>query len=255
MPPPTPISTLTCKECGYNNEPERVYCHNCGAKLDRSVLPKEEQIRREPPEKARRRIMRMTNPGSNPVKDAILTAIKTIVYAVIVAAIVLMALEPDGVPPKKGNLSSRMVSSDLMELVRTPQPRSTTFTQAELNYFLGNVHTKAHGLIPGVTYSRTFCNLEPGLARITLERSFWGYPMYFSSYYHAEATNGVFIAANVGGAIGRLPVPTAAWKYLEPYLLKDIQETFKTEIGQLKQVGSLQIEKQKLTLVSKGQKQ
>ena len=28
---------LTCGQCGYENEPERVYCHNCGTKLDRSV--------------------------------------------------------------------------------------------------------------------------------------------------------------------------------------------------------------------------
>jgi hypothetical protein len=255
MPPPTPISTLTCKECGYNNEPERVYCHNCGAKLDRSVLPKEEQIRREPPEKARKRIMRMTNPGANPFRQAAVTAIKTFLYAVLAAGVILIALEPEDVPPRKGNLSSRMVSSDLMELVRTPQPRSTSFSQAELNYFLGSVHTKKEGMIPGVVYTRTFCNLEPAVAKITLERSFWGYPMYFSTYEHAEATNGVFIAANLGGAVGRLPVPQFLWKYLEPYLLKDIQETFKTELGQLKQVASLQIEKGKVTLVSKGVKQ
>ena len=36
------MATLTCAECGFVNEAERVYCHNCGKKLDRSLIPKED---------------------------------------------------------------------------------------------------------------------------------------------------------------------------------------------------------------------
>src|SRR3954464_447940 len=91
--------TLTCKDCGYNNEPERVYCHNCGEKLDRSVLPKDEQLRRESPERARKRIMRMTNPGANPIRSAITTTLKTLAWAAFIAAAILSCLPPDNVPP------------------------------------------------------------------------------------------------------------------------------------------------------------
>ena len=32
------MATLTCKECQHVNEEARIYCHNCGTKLDRSLL-------------------------------------------------------------------------------------------------------------------------------------------------------------------------------------------------------------------------
>src|SRR3954447_16074507 len=95
---PAPSQTLQCKECQYENEPERVYCHNCGAKLDRSVLPKEEEVRRESPERARRRIMRMANPSSNVVKREIGALFKTLFFAVLAACIIQCLRPPDGIP-------------------------------------------------------------------------------------------------------------------------------------------------------------
>src|ERR1700761_106873 len=97
-PPPFPAPTLPCKECGYVNEPERVYCHNCGAKLDRSVLPKEEQLRRENPDRARKRIMRMANPGANFWKAAFFNTIKSLVYGAVAAAIIVALRAPDELP-------------------------------------------------------------------------------------------------------------------------------------------------------------
>src|SRR3954447_24308694 len=32
--------TLVCPECRRENEPERIYCHDCGARLDRTALAK-----------------------------------------------------------------------------------------------------------------------------------------------------------------------------------------------------------------------
>src|SRR3954447_3928766 len=98
---PAPSQTLQCKECQYENEPERVYCHNCGAKLDRSVLPKEEQIRRESPEKARKRIKRMTNPGDSVFKRELEAFVKTVIFALLAAILVQMVRAPENIPPVK----------------------------------------------------------------------------------------------------------------------------------------------------------
>lgn len=244
--------TLTCKNCSYNNEPERVYCHNCGEKLDRSVLPKEDQLRREPPERARKRIMRMTNPGGKPLKQALLTAVKTLAWAAVVAALILTVLPPDDVPPAKGELTMRMISSDLPALVRSPNPATITFKQADVNGFLKNARAKDASAIPGVEYKRTFMNLEPGIARITLERSFWGYPMYYGTIYRVEATNGVFINANLGGYVGRLAIPQFLMQWIEPVMLKDIRDTFKAELELVKQLADVKVEKGQVSLVSKG---
>ena len=52
--------TLTCSQCGFANETERVYCHNCGAKLDRSLLPKATETSKDSVAKVRKRVQKMT---------------------------------------------------------------------------------------------------------------------------------------------------------------------------------------------------
>src|SRR4051812_44944418 len=133
--------TLTCKDCGYANEPERVYCHNCGAKLDRSVLPKDEQLRRESPERARKRIMRMTNPGASVVRYVIVNALKVFAWAAFIAIGILTCLPPDNIP-EKGELSTRIASSDLMDLVHSKVPASLVLKQVDINNFLKSARPK-----------------------------------------------------------------------------------------------------------------
>jgi hypothetical protein len=244
--------TLTCKNCGYNNEPERVYCHNCGEKLDRSVLPKEEQLRRESPERARKRIMRMTNPGASPVRYAITTTLKVLAWAAFIAIGVLTCLPPDDVPPEKGEISMRPASSDLLDLTRSKAPASLVLKQTDINSFMKTARPKTKSAVPGLEYKRTFVNLEPGIARITLEKSMYGFSAYYGTIYRVEANNGVFITANVGGYIGRCAMPQFLMRWLEPVMMKDIKDTFNTEIGQLKQLAEVKIQKGQVFLVSKG---
>jgi predicted amidophosphoribosyltransferase len=53
---------LVCPECQRQNEAERIYCHDCGARLDRSALakvaPKEED-----PKQTQRRLKQILDPG------------------------------------------------------------------------------------------------------------------------------------------------------------------------------------------------
>ena len=71
-PEPTKPVNLTCEQCGHENEAERVYCHNCGGKLDRSLLPKEDPktSTQAAVEAARKHVAKMTNPGSGGVLPA-----------------------------------------------------------------------------------------------------------------------------------------------------------------------------------------
>ena len=82
---PEPEATLPCEQCGYANEPERVYCHNCGAKLDRSLLPKTTEKPPERPEKARKRIEKMTNPKSGGVGREIKALFKVAFFSALLA--------------------------------------------------------------------------------------------------------------------------------------------------------------------------
>ena len=124
--------SLTCAQCSFVNEAERVYCHNCGAKLDRTLLPKAEETALESHEESRRRVQKITNPGGFKPMNEVKTFANVIVYAVIVALVVQFVRAPEDLPPTKPDeLSIRMVSSDMAEAVDSTQPRAVQFTEGE----------------------------------------------------------------------------------------------------------------------------
>jgi hypothetical protein len=248
-----PSPTLQCKECDYQNEPERVYCHNCGAKLDRSVLPKEEQIRRESPDRARKRIMKMTNPATSLLRRELGALVKTIVCAVLVAMVVQALRPPANLPPAKSEGLPRLVASDLGDLADSAAPRAGAFTEDELNTYLRS-KTIAKGTVPGVEFKRAYLDLEPGTARIGVEKSIYGYSIYMGSLYHIEATNGVLVAVNRGGNIGRLPIDPRIMEPLSPMIFGSLAEALQREYGLLKRMQTLVIRKDRVDMVSKGKK-
>src|SRR5688572_303723 len=148
----SPAPTLTCKQCNYVNEPERVYCHNCGQKLDRSVLPKEGEVRRESSQSAQKRIKKMTNPSNGAATREVKAFLLTMVWAVVAAAIIQMAKPPDGVPDAKGAIPLRLVSSELAQLVESPQAKAMAFDEVEINYLLRTGIKAKESAVPGVTF-------------------------------------------------------------------------------------------------------
>src|SRR4030095_9995851 len=102
---------LVCAQCGYENEPERVYCHNCGTKLDRSVLPRDTQTQQETLAETRRRIRKMTRPGS--VRPFVRLCFKTLFWAAIVAAILLIARKPENLPTREQEVGANIISGEI----------------------------------------------------------------------------------------------------------------------------------------------
>lgn len=49
---------LLCPECQRENESERVYCHDCGARLDRSAVAPT----KEPPKDTHKRLKKFFDP-------------------------------------------------------------------------------------------------------------------------------------------------------------------------------------------------
>lgn len=250
---PAPPPTLQCKECDYQNEPERVYCHNCGAKLDRSVLPKEEQIRRESPDRARKRIMKMTNPAGSRLRRELGTLVKTIIFAVLVAMLVQAMRAPANLPDAKSAAAPRLLASELGNLAESPAPLRASFTEEEINAYLRS-KTIAKGSLPGVEFKRAYLDLEPGTARLGVEKTIYGYPIYLGTLYRVEATNGVLISINIGGNVGRLPIHRALMERLSPMLFGSFAEAMQRDLGLLQKMQSLLIRKDQVDFVSKGKK-
>ena len=159
--------TLTCSQCSFANEVERVYCHNCGAKLDRSLIPQAPEVDQKDIDKTRKRVQKMANPGGLSVVHELKTLARTVGVAALLALILGMVREPDGVPSKnrkEGELSSlRMIGTELAEAAESPQARVLQMTEADANGYL-RAALKARGaaLIPGAAFERAFVRFDVG---------------------------------------------------------------------------------------------
>lgn len=248
---PSSTANLPCEQCGYLNEPERVYCHNCGSKLDRSLLPKGEEKKQESPEKARKRISKITNPQASSFGREFKALLKTVCYAALTAAIIQIVRAPEGVPNTKQESTMRLVSGDMMMALESSSPRAISFTEDEVNDFLKRKLKKKEGMIPGVEFSRAYVNLRPGVLRMNSEMSIWGYPVYSGVHYRLDVKDGKFEATIVGGNFGRLSVDPRLMQYGE-VTFASLWASLQPERKQMDKMGSVTVEDKRINLVTKG---
>jgi len=247
----SPTANLPCEQCGYLNEPERVYCHSCGAKLDRSLLPKGDEKKQETPESARKRISKMTNPQAGWFWREVKTLFKVALYAALVAAIILIAQAPVGLPDGKKEATLRLVSSDIMEALEAPTPRALSFTEDEVNQYLKQMLKAKEGAITGVEFKRAFVNLRPGAIRMNSENSLWGYPVFSGVDYGLEVKDGKFTATVVGGNFGRLAVDPQLMRHAA-VAFNGLWTSLQRERKQMDKMQSVKVEKERIDLVTKG---
>jgi hypothetical protein len=248
---PSSTANLPCEQCGYLNEPERVYCHNCGAKLDRSLLPKAEEKHQESPEKARKRISKMTNPQASWFWREVKMLFKVAIYAAMAAVVILIAQAPDGVPDGKKEPTMRLVSSDMMEALESPTPRALSFSEDEVNQYLKQMLKAKDGAIPGVEFTRAYVNLRAGAIRLNSENSVWGYPVFSGVDYQLEVKEGKFTATVIGGSFGRLSVDPQLMRYAEMGF-ESLQTSLQRERKQMEKMQSVKVEDKRIDLVTKG---
>lgn len=180
-------SVLQCASCGHQNEPERVYCHNCGQKLDRSLLPKVEEVGGESNQDKRRRVKRMMNPnrGGAPMR-VVKTFVTVMVFAALVAATFLLFQKPADVPPRRPETIPERNAGEMWQaLVANAQALNVTLTEDEVNNFLRTTLKPADSSVPGIKFERAFMNFRPGAVVVTVERSIFDQLSIYSSTTYA----------------------------------------------------------------------
>ena len=198
---------LQCASCGHQNEPERVYCHNCGEKLDRSLLPTQKQLESETDAQKRRRVKRMMNVNRGAFGREVKTFFTVICFAALVAAIFLYWQKPADAPPTRmETLPDRNAGDVWRALVDNKAALSTELTEDEINAFLKNALKAAESSVPGVKFERAFLTFRNGTITVTSERSAWGLPMFSSTTYAPRAADGSVKFETVGVNFGKLGV-------------------------------------------------
>ena len=245
--------TLTCSQCSFANEAERVYCHNCGAKLDRSLLPKAEEADRGSAAKTRKRVQKMTNPGGMNVMTEVKALGKVLASSALVALIIGFIREPDGVPPAKAeDLSLRMIGSELSEAAESPQPRTLIFTQAEANSYLRTaLKSKGGAVIPGAKFERAFVKFERENVTAGLVQSLFGRPLHTGARYRIGIKEGKFFADSTGGNFGRVAIHPLLMKYAS-VAFSPLWTALKREKDQVEAMQNVVVDKEKIGFVTKG---
>ena len=246
-----PEATLPCEQCGYANEAERVYCHNCGAKLDRSLLPKATEKEQEHPEKARKRIEKMTNPRSGWFFREIKTLFKIAFFSALLAAVLLVIQKPSDLPDLKKTDTPRLVSSDMMEALGAPRPTPVSFSDDDINHYLQQSLKPKDTMVPGVQVVRAYVACVPGVLRIYAEHAVVGLPLFSRIDYRLEVKGGKFIPTIVGGAFGKLAVDPQLMQYAD-YYFGTLWDSLQREHKQMDKMLSINVREGRIDLVTKG---
>lgn len=253
------LPSLTCPECGHLNEGERIYCHNCGVKLDRSAVIAEEQKRREtavPAEKTQDRVKKLINPNADKpaygVGSFISGAIRTLLFAALVALLITVLLPPAEVPPMPELAAGKPLPTLVQTLVNAPPNMRLVLKESDINDFLrATVRMgKAEGLLANaMEFQRVYTAIDPEGLQLTLQRALYGYPLYVGAKYRLEIAGGKLEVTQVGGNIGRLTVPPVVFPYFEK-LLGSVWDTFKEEREQMNRLGKVETAEDELILYS-----
>src|SRR5437660_5023710 len=206
----TAMTKLVCAECRHENEADRIYCHNCGERLDRSAVSAQKKA--QDPQEVHRRLHKMLGPP-NMARRNFFTVSKLALAAAVVAALVEIALPPELPAPTKA--VPPQVDLDLENAAFYQKTGALEYSQDQINAYLAYRLTSKKTALnkPLLTFVRATASFRDGACTIGMERSLFGYSIFTQSSYHVETAAGKMAATNVGGWIGRLPVHPAIMKF------------------------------------------
>jgi hypothetical protein len=232
----TPTMTkVVCTECRHENEAERIYCHNCGERLDRSVVAANKKA--HDPNEAHRRLQKMLGPP-NRARQNFFAVSKLALLAAVVAALVEIALPPELPAPTK--VVSPQIDLDLENAASFQKPGPLEYSQDQINAYLAYRFASKKKTLnnPVLTFVRGTASFREGACTIGVERSLFGYSLFSRTSYRVEASAGKIAATNNGGWIGRMPVHPAIMQFAD-IIFVDVWSALERERKLLGKMGAV----------------
>jgi hypothetical protein len=229
---------ILCPECQHENEPERVYCHNCGARLDRSaVIPT-----KEPAKDTQKRVKKMFDPHRMRIRFLFFKTSKMILVAGLLAVVIQLLLPPDIPAPTKTEMLASQVRLDMENAVSRHQPPQVEFSEDQVNAYLASaLRTKKTALNkPLLDFKRTIVAFGENMCTITVERSLYGYySLYSSSAYSVSVADGKLVTSHKAGYLGRLPIHPQLMQYVD-IIFSDVWAALDRDAKLVAKFGSIQ---------------
>ena len=202
------MTKLICPDCRHENEPERIYCHNCGGRLDRSKVRKEKIANDETLEGTQQRLQKLFDPNRGRTKRLFVKLGKLLVGALCFAVLIQMFLPPDLPAARETGVFAPMISMDLLTALERPTPSQLTYSQEQVNAYLASAIRRKgspaqEGFFP---IHRLAVELDEGRCLINVEQRFFGLTISDGSAWRVAVEQGKINATCVGGYIGRMPI-------------------------------------------------
>jgi hypothetical protein len=246
----TPVQ-LTCPECRRDNEAERIYCHDCGARLDRSALAGRATGKKETAEELHRRMRGMFSQRGVKAQLLFFNIAKVTLLAGIVAAAVVILIPPDVPPAVKSEEFPPQINLSLETLTESRQPQSVQFSEEGVNAYLASALKRKKEKLnhPLIDFERAMVAFTEGNCRVTIERSIFGYSIFSSGDYAVQIAGGKVTASPRSGAIGRMPIDPSVMPYAG-FLFSDAVAAMDREHKLLNKAGSIQLREKEIVVTS-----
>ena len=241
---------LICPECRRENEAERIYCHDCGARLDRTALAKSAP-KGEDAKETQRRLRTMLDPQRAKMRHLFFKTSKVILGAFALAAVIQMILPPDVPPrPKTGEFPPQ-INLDLENAALNHSTAPLQYTEAQVNAYLGSaLKNKQAALSKLLGFERAIVKFDETICSVTAERSLFGFSVFTTTSSKVTLQNGTLTAANIGGRIGRLPIHPLLMKYADP-LFADLWGALDRERKTVAKMSAIEFHPQAVVLTPK----
>jgi len=242
---------LVCPECRHENEAERIYCHECGARLDRTGLAKEAP-KEEDPAVTHRRLKAMFDVRGAKLKQRFFQISKLVLGALTAAALIQLIRPADVPEPPNSQMLPRQINLDLESAATDPRAAALRYTTAEVNAYLTYaLKSKQAALSKWLRFERALVDLQEGYCDVTVERSLMGFSLFTTGSYAATLQNGAISTTPHGGHIGRLPVPPALMKYAGPFFFGDVATALDRERKSITKLGGIELHPQTVSVTPK----
>lgn len=199
---------LLCNECGYDNDPTRVYCHSCGKRLERGAETVQPPSGFTHPTEVLKaaRAKRSLTWGAH-----VSAVVKLLVLGALITGLVLALMQPTSVPPpvpKDEQLAARL-SSLLADASSADSTRAFAVSAGEVNQWLVSVVEFQPPDSPmQLRPDRIFAVAGDGVIRAGLVAELpLAWPLYIQGdYAPVRGPNGYTLEPR-GFSVGRLHLP------------------------------------------------
>ena len=244
------MTKLVCPQCQHENESARIYCHDCGARLDRSALAKEKPTS-EDPQAAQRRLKSMFDPHRAKIRHYFFQFSKVLLGSCAAAAVIQMITPPEVPPrPKAVGLSSA-IGLDLESAAMAHKATELRYSEAQVNAYVSSKLTSKQAALSNLLhFERALVHFDDGRCRVTVERSLYGYSLHSATESAVTLTDGKFVVSNRGGAIGRMPFHPQLMQFAG-FLFSDLWEAFDRERKSLAKMSAITLQPQTVVITAK----